>query len=211
MRKCFLLYHDNNFTFGLLNFFLTNTPCDFICVCLFLFRKPLEPLQKLQYPGKCTKKIVTARVSEQKTFQGSCWVNCGDLHFLFYFKFLLRNFLELLFWPVILTSVQEGWALQPPFIFQKFMHLKATTNIISRVQFSRTMSPLICCSEISYLSNSICHISLKSSALIVDIVPSNHKVSPKDHSFKLKVQFLSLCKINTMLPTELPAAQGEQC
>ena len=197
LRKRSLLYHDNNFSLGLLNFFLTNTPCDFICVCLFLFRKPLEPLQKLQYPGKCAKESVPARVSEQKKVQGSCWVNCGDVHFLLYFKFLFRNFLELVFWSVILTSMQEGMAFQPAFIFQKFMHLKATTNIISRVQFARTMSPLFCCCEISYLSNSICHISLESPALIVDIVQSNHRVSPKDHSLKRKVQFLSHCKINT--------------
>ena len=132
-----------------------------------------------------------------------------------YTSFFTSRFSSVTFSNCFLASDPHFYArrmgLSASVLFQKFMHLKATTNIISRVQFSRTMSPLICCSEISYLSNSICHISLKSSALIVDIVPSNHKVSPKDHSFKLKVQFLSLCKINTMLPTELPAAQGEQC
>ena len=197
LRKGSLLYHDNYFSFGLLNFFLTDIPCDFTCVCLFFSRRPLEPLQKLEYPGKCAKKSVPARVSKQETVQRSFWVNCGEVHFLLYLKFLLCNFLELVFWPVILSSIQEGWPFQPALVFQKFIHLKASTDIISRVQFARTMSPLIYIREVSYLSNSICHISLKSPALIADIVQSNHRVSPKDHLFKIKVQFFLHCKINT--------------
>ena len=102
------------------------------------------------------------------------------VHFLLYLKFLFRNFLELGFWTVILTSTKEGWAFQSALIFERFIHLKASTNFISRVQFARTMSPLFCI-EVSCLSNWICQISLKSPALIVNIVQSNQRVTSREH------------------------------
>ena len=125
--------------------------------------------------GNCTKKSDPTRESGQKTIQGCCRDNCGQIHFLLYLKLLYCHLLILVVQPLVLRSPQEGWAFQPMLILQKFIHLKASIDIcISGVQLAQTMSPLFWGCEVPNLGNMICHIRLKSPVLVVDIVQSDH-------------------------------------
>ena len=72
--------------------------------------------------------------SGQKAVQRSCWVNYGHVHFLLYLKLLYCDVLKLGFCVVVLTTIQEWWASQPVLILKKFIHSKASTEIISGVQ-----------------------------------------------------------------------------
>lgn len=68
--------------------------------------------------------------SGQKAVQRSCWVNYGHVHFLLYLKLLYCDVLKLGFCVVVLTTIQEWWASQPVLILKKFIHSKASTEII---------------------------------------------------------------------------------